>query len=96
MWCGNLDKLRCNINHIYMEVIAFVDTFHQVATSDDKAFTNLQPINIVIIFEFTETLMAISMTKITSNFTFADASQCVRHYDVFSLVHDAKVVKFFY
>ena len=77
MWCGNLNKLRSDINHIYMEVIAFVDTFHQVATSDDKAFTNLQPINIVIIFEFTETLMAISMTKITSNFTFADASQCI-------------------
>ena len=77
-----------------MEVIAFVDTFHQVATSDDKAFTNLQPINIVIIFEFTETLMAISMTKITSNFTFADASQCVCHYDVFSLVHFAKILIF--
>ncbi len=41
-------------------------------------------------------MLHVSMTKITSNFTFADASQCVRHYDVFSLVHDAKVVKFFY
>ena len=77
-----------------MEVIAFVDTFHQVATSDDKAFTSLQPINIVIIFELTEALMAIGMTKITSNFTFADACQCVRHYDVSTFVHIAKILIF--
>ena len=85
-----------------MEVIAFVDTFHQVATSDDKAFTtddkaftSLQPINIVIIFELTEALMAIGMTKITSNFTFADACQCVRHYDVSTFVHATKVLLFY-
>jgi hypothetical protein len=77
-----------------MEVIAFVDTFHQVATSDDKAFTCLHPIYIVIIFELTEVLMAIGMTKVTSNFTFADASQRVGQYDVFSLIHFAKILIF--
>ena len=39
-------------------------------------------------------MLHVSMTKITSNFTFADASQCVRHYDVFSLVHFANILIF--
>ena len=95
MWGGNLNKLRRNINHIYMEVIAFVDTFNQVATSDDKAFTSLHPIYIVIIFELTEALMAIGMTKVTSNFTFADASQRVGQYDVSTFVHASKVLLFY-
>jgi hypothetical protein len=77
MWCGNLDKLRCNINHIYMEVIAFVDTFHQVATSDDKAFTNLQPVYIIIIGELTEARVAIGMTQVASHLAPADAGQCI-------------------
>jgi hypothetical protein len=34
------------------------------------------------------------MTKITSNFTFADACQCVRHYDVSTFVHIAKILIF--
>ena len=74
-----------------MEVIAFVDAFHQIATSDDKAFTSLQPMYIIIIRELTGTLMAIGMTKVTSDFTFADSNQCVRHYDVFPPVRVAKV-----
>ena len=77
MWCGYFDKLRCNINHIQLEVFALTDTFHQIATAYNQTLTSLQPVYIIIIGELTETLVAIGMTQVASHLAPADAGQCI-------------------
>ena len=77
MWCGYFDKLRCNINHIQLEVFALTDTFHQIATAYNQTLTSLQPVYIIIIGELTEARVAIGMTQVASHFAPADAGQCI-------------------
>ena len=62
MWRGNFDKLWRDINHIHLEVFAFTDMIHHIATAYNQTLTSLQPIKIIIIGELTETLVAIGMT----------------------------------
>ena len=94
MWCGYFDKLRCNINHIQLEVFALTDTFHQIATAYNQTLTSLQPVYIIIIGELTEARVAIGMTQVASHFAPADAGQCIWYYDVSTFVHATKVQLF--
>ena len=92
--CRDLDKLWRNINNICPEVFAFADAHHQFATTKNKALASFQPIYIIVICELTEALMAIGMTQIAGNVTFADACQCICHYDVSTFVHATKLLLF--